>query len=70
MLELSETVGHSAGVTELLGMGTIPTHLVTGSLRSEVFCVSGKGDTHKKMSFPYSERLLNSYSSYTVSFNW
>ena len=70
MSELSENIEHPAGITELLGMGTIPTHLVTGSLRSEAFCVSGKGETHKKVSFPYSGRLLHSYSSYIVSFNW
>lgn len=35
VLELSEIVGHSAGVTELLGEGKKTPYLVTSSVRSE-----------------------------------
>ena len=37
---------------EQLRCRKIPTHLVTRSVRNEVFCVGSKGETHRKSVFP------------------
>lgn len=49
-------MGHPAGVTELLGIGKNPTHLVTRSVGTEVFCVKVK-ERHKRRNAGFS----NSY---------
>ena len=51
-------MGHAAGVAELLGMGKNHTHLVTRSVRSEVFCVKVK-ERHKRRNVAFSNTVIN-----------
>ena len=47
--ELSQIVGHPAGVTgNFLTWGKTSTHLVTRSVRNEMFHMSSKGDSREK----------------------
>lgn len=39
----------------------IPTHLVIRSVRSEVFCVGSKGETHRKSVFPLYMVVIDPY---------
>lgn len=57
----SEIVGHPACVTKnCLLVGKTPTHLVTISIRSEMFCLRSKGDeTGGKLRLPNTHPISN-----------
>ena len=46
---------------ERLSCRKIPTHLVTRSVRNEVFCVGSKGEIHRKSVFPLYMVVIDPY---------